>query len=289
MPKGLYGLALDQSSLVLAAPAKGGLDKLTEVTWEAGTLLEALEKLGPLLKEAAAAAGLRGGACAVALAPPHVILRRLTFPVLPPEALRLNLEAELAQFLPSAPESYIIRYKLLNREAGKLTLLAAALEKQAAAALERAVSSAGFRLKAIDCAENAWEKLLRLLTRRGVPDLDNAAILTLQPGGHSYITVLHRGRFALSRALPAGAEEPERLAGEASAMLEYAYYSEGRVKLSHLYLAGSAADMAGLAELLSEALSLPVSPIQGILNGLGPQESLNQGAAAFAATLREVK
>jgi hypothetical protein len=255
-------------------------------------------RLAPFIKKAKKTAGIRPGRGVLVTGGPDVIIRRFTWPDMPPAALYDNAKREMAPYLPGDGEAYAIgcrRLRKITPEAGKghaqLEILIAAIPKRMVEIYLDACRRAGLRPKRVDVRENAREKLVReqRLWESGEAGFDPrqpfAFLDTAEAPSH--LTVFLNGIFYASRYLTGGDD-----ASEAASALDYIQYKE-RIKnipliniADHLKINGPAAvhaaaymDAYGAAVKAAGELNLkPAKPRAGA----GQKMAL---PAAFAAVI----
>ena len=272
------------------------------------TLVEALQKIQAQLG--------KWDKCIVALPSSKVIFKRLRLPFINKAKIKLVLPFELESTLPFPIEEAVLDLLItsVNKETNESDVFVAAIRRSALNAYVQPFIEAGFLIDRVTLGSVELYGFLNLLKEPKLKegavvalDIDTTAtdILFMVDGVLRSVRTLMRGiSLSFSRL------DIESLSGEqrqslVSLVSDIRFTIQGAMRNenvtqfpTHLFLSGSASQMAGLAQFLSENLGIACSVVHphavvrhdGIdtsLQGMIPSQCIKSLAAALPWTLVE--
>ena len=309
-----YGIDITENAVrVVKSTAKGVITRSGEAEFytehEPGTK-EYVADLAYAIKMACRIARVSGGigtSCAVVAGGPEVVVRRFTWPEMPPLALQENARMEFAPFLPGEASEFSIGFEMVKRHVSEETsavnvdVIVAALPKTMVDAIDQAVRKAGLRASRIDVRENSRIHLIDrccIVDEGSAPEsyaiLDfsqNRANLGLYLNGVFYsnryfvaTTPIEEGEdpsydpYAQFDEPEEGEEpkekvvsyryDPVTLANEIVSIIDYMRYRERDASLECIFLIGED-QVPGIEDSLEDSLDIPVfTTYQWLINGI---------------------
>lgn len=253
---------------------------------------------------AAKMARVTGGAgttCNVVAGGPEVVVRRFTWPEMPPLALQENARMEFAPFLPGEASDFSIGFEVVNRtqdeETSSVTVdvMVAALPKVMVDSIEQAVRRAGFKASRIDVRENSRVRLVNsccIVADEGAPE--SYAILDFSQN-RANLGLYLNGMFYSNRYFVASTPveeeddpyshyeeededsepkekvityryDPITLANDILSIIDYMQYRERGSSLACIFLIGEE-KVPGIEESLADSLDIPIFSTHEWLKG----------------------
>lgn len=336
--RGLIGIDIGTSCIRLAeSNAAGKIVRLGIAPTPEGALSAGAVHTPLLLADALKAAIKSGGIhkhkpCSLLISGPQVQLRSAVLPYMQADQLYNNIVSEISSYLPISPQKYYIDYRVQHEmkqeDSHQLKVLIAAVPKEVVDAYLYCMASVGLNhVRAVDVAENAWEKLVRHTCSQhdvcagayGVVDMGLSHTLiglyaadgfvvnkaSEVSGSQLYMTLAsHLGisptqaREQLMSALPNPqppiqgilADHLAAVTAEIRRVIDFYRYRSAGQTLQCIYLCGGFSHLEGIVQALEQELSLPVLPMSTLLSTLLPNvppQPAADWAGAVAATLRE--
>ncbi len=327
---GIIGIDVGLASVTAVTTDRHGKIKsvgIVDISDSATYNTERGENLFLAIKQACDHAGVKGGACAITVSTPDVIVRKMQLPYMTEDAIMKNVRFEMEPLFQISSEDIVISYKLLNDYKSKLQrkisepleIMAVAFSRYLAEFGRKTVARCGLDLKFIDCDANAHEKLIRFLMSHGEKGLEHTVLINLRRSTAN-LMFFYKGRFHFSRFIStnftgvamdiindpatytgenstfnaaACKSEIDKLVFEITNILEYEHYSGKRAQFTKTIFCGGFSQCAALQKYLSDELNMPVHPISHYLSSVYseslPREYATLCTGAYAATLREVE
>ncbi|MBC7329867.1 pilus assembly protein PilM [bacterium] len=225
-----------------------------------------LDKLAVALDKLLSAEQFVADRIAMSVFNPLVLVRRTRIPLMPEGQLKRTLLWEAKSLISFPPEDATIEYQVISPPEGEQQQVDVIFAVVPTAMIEERVILAErlrLELTALDVEPFAIQRALVDISevRRG----ENLAILHTG-GSYSTMLIVEKGKFTLTRALPATKERKEedrdRLMREVRRFLDFyrAQYGEesgGGEVVNRLIVSGSRQDLAEFSEYLGKSLGIP--------------------------------
>lgn len=277
--KAILGIDIDLGYIKIVSRNERGIlthwmvEPIPEGLIQNGKIISDRE-LGLFIREKLKKAGIRGKKCGICLSSEQVIIRKFCFPIMVQEALEENIRYEIAEFLSSEVDDYVIDYRILDNQQSsfqknQLWVMAVAVHKEIVNSYINAFEKAGLKPMIIDVPPNCQEIWYNqyISTLEDSPFTQRNVCLIYIGKVSIRFTLLHEGEYYIDKQSKNSALGNEQInielfIQELFEILNFYYTRHPDCKINNIVLMADKAQIERLAEQIERRLELPVYTIE---------------------------